>query len=113
MRVLLSTALFRAPPACGAAWTLWERSRHDPWRRLLERAAKRLQAAGLSVGADCPPRRMAQLLQQQLGAADPRLPALRDWLLRLETLRYAPTDIAATVKLLSLQRELPQLPWPA
>ena len=98
---------------CGAAWTLWERSRHDPWRRLLERAAKRLQAAGLSVGPDCPPRRMAQLLQQQLGAADPRLPALRDWLLRLETLRYAPTDIAATVKLLTLQRELPQLPWPA
>ena len=97
---------------CGAAWTLWERSRHDPWLRLLQRAGKRIRAAGVAMEPNCPPRQMAHLLQQQLGPSDPRVLAIRDWLLRLETLRYAPSDMAAGIRLLALRRELRQLPWP-
>ena len=97
---------------CGAAWTLWEHARHDPWLRLLQRAGERLRAAGVAIAPNSPPRQMAQLLQQTLGRSDPRVAAIRDWLLRLETLRYAPSDMAATVKLLALRRELRQLPWP-
>ena len=108
--VLIGLVVFSS--LCGAAWTLWERSRHDPWLRLLGRAVQRLQAAGMTIGPDCPPRRMAELLQQRLGVADPRMAPIRDWLLRLEQLRYAPADTAAGVKLLSLRRELSQLPWP-
>ncbi|MFS2055461.1 transglutaminase-like domain-containing protein, partial [Variovorax sp. CT11-76] len=33
----------------GALWTLWERSQHDPWLRLLGRARARLAKAGLAV----------------------------------------------------------------
>ena len=108
----LSIGLVVFASLCGAAWTLWERSRHDPWLHLLGRAAQRLRAAGMRIGPDCPPRRMAQLLQQRLGAADPRLAPLRDWLLRLERLRYAPAGSAASVQLPGLRRELSQLPWP-
>ena len=33
----------------GALWALWERSRQDPWQRLLLRARERLARAGLPV----------------------------------------------------------------
>ena len=108
----LLIALVVAASLLGAAWTRWEGSRHDPWLRLLWRAEKRLRAAGLPVTRNSPPRQMAELLQQGLGAADPRVAVLRDWLLRLETLRYAPADLAAGIKLLGLRREMRRLPWP-
>jgi protein-glutamine gamma-glutamyltransferase len=47
---------------CGAAWTLWEKTRHDPWLRLLDRAARRLQKAGIALAPNSPPRRMAEQL---------------------------------------------------
>ena len=97
----------------GAAWTLWERNRHDPWLRLLEHAAKRLRALGVPVAPNSPPRQMAQLLQQQLGASDPRALPIAGWLLRLETQRYAPGGSAAAQSLHALRRELQQLPWSA
>ena len=105
---------------CGAAWTLWEKSRHDPWLRLLDRAAKRLQKAGVALAPNSPPRRMAEQLLaqqtqlQQLGAGASA--AIRDWLLRLEALRYAPARVPAhsadASSLLALRREFGQLPWP-
>jgi hypothetical protein len=108
--VLIGLVVFAS--LCGAAWTLWERSRQDPWLRLLGRAAKRLRAAGMGIGPDCPPRRMSQLLQQRIGLADARLAPIRDWLLGMEQLRYAPGDTAASLQLMRLRRELPDLPWP-
>jgi transglutaminase-like putative cysteine protease len=93
---------------CGAAWTLWERSRHDPWLRLLERARLKLQRAGLEVAPSSPPRQIALLAQQRFGA---RADALRDWLLRLEAQRYAPAA-GARGSLATLQREFQQLAWP-
>ena len=94
---------------CGAAWTLWERSRHDPWLRLLGRARKALHKAGVEVPPTTPPRRMAEVIVQQFGPAGGG--ALRDWLLRLEALRYAPAG-RATQDLVTLQREFNQLSWP-
>jgi protein-glutamine gamma-glutamyltransferase len=96
----------------GALWTLWERSRRDPWLRLLHRASKRARAAGVAVAPNSPPRRVAQLLQDQFGAADPRARAIGDWLLRLEQLRYARAGVAASIRLVTLRRELKSLPWP-
>ncbi|MDD5031230.1 MAG: DUF3488 and transglutaminase-like domain-containing protein, partial [Rhodoferax sp.] len=68
----------------GAAWSAWEHQRQDPWLRLLARARQRLQQAGYRLPANSTPRQLAQLLD-----ASPPQPACRDWLLRLEALRYA------------------------
>ncbi|MEO8856122.1 MAG: DUF3488 and transglutaminase-like domain-containing protein [Burkholderiaceae bacterium] len=96
-----------------ALWTLWDRSRQDPWLRLLQRAGVRLRVAGIAVPPNSPPRSIARLLDRQWGRADPRAHAIGDWLLRLEQLRYAPPDATARMKLLTLQHELNRLPWPA
>ena len=92
----------------GAAWTLWERSRRDPWLRLLARAAAHLRKAGIAVTPNATPR---QLAAQLAGHANPsNLPKaeLQHWLLRLEAQRYARAqdrpDAIAT-----LQRELKTL----
>ena len=73
----------------GAAWTRWERSRQDPWLRLLARAALRLQKAGVTLAPNSTPRAVATQLAAQRDANDPRVAALLDWLLRLEEQRYA------------------------
>lgn len=39
----------------GMAWSLWERSQHDPWLRLLARARQRLARAGLVLPPTLPP----------------------------------------------------------
>ena len=95
----------------GAAWTLWERHHQDPWLRLLESAAIRLQKAGVTLAPHSPPRRMAEQLTRQWGLQHPATPVIRDWLLRLEAQRYAPPDTPRS-RLVTLQRELQQLPWP-
>jgi hypothetical protein len=96
---------------CGVAWTLWEHSRHDPWLRLLARAATRLQKAGVKLSPHSPPRRMAEQLLAQRGEGNPSTLAMRDWLLRLEAQRYAPPG-AQRSGLVTLDRELKQLTWP-
>jgi transglutaminase-like putative cysteine protease len=90
--------------ALGALWTLWEQHQQDPWLRLLQRAQARMQKAGLTVPSDLAqpsPRQLASTLQQH--------PDLRDWLLRLEALRYAPSS---GLSLATLEREFKQLTWP-
>jgi transglutaminase-like putative cysteine protease len=94
----------------GAGWTLWEKRRQDPWLRLLRRAAQRLRKTGLEVSDTTPPRQMAALLRQRLGADDATLTALCSWLLQMEAWRYAPTSLPA--QLGTLQREFRRLPWP-
>jgi transglutaminase-like putative cysteine protease len=97
----------------GAAWTLWERRRHDPWLRLLDAAGTRLRRAGVSLPASATPREMAATLAQKRSSQDPRIREICDWLLRLEFLRYAPRQTrAATSDLNSLRRELKRLTWP-
>ncbi len=97
----------------GAAWTLWERSRHDPWLRLLEKAAVQLQKSGLTVPPNSGPRQLARLLLDRYGSTDAQIRALHDWLLRLERFRYAPNSADRDApRLVTLQRELKQISWP-
>ena len=92
----------------GAAWTRWERSRQDPWLRLLARAALRLQKAGVTLAPNSTPRAVATQLAAQRDANDPRVAALLDWLLRLEAQRYAaPPQRGGS--LATLQAEFKQL----
>jgi transglutaminase-like putative cysteine protease len=109
--IYLLAAIVVASSLCGALWTLWERSRQDPWLRLLHKAALRLQKAGLEITPNSPPRAMAEQLLKQRDPANASVLALRDWLLRLEVQRYAPPDTQHT-RLATLQRELKQLVWP-
>ena len=97
----------------GAAWTLWERSRHDPWLQLLEKAAVQLQKSGLAVPPNSGPRQLARLLLDRYGSTDAQIRALHDWLLRLERFRYAPNSADRDApRLVTLQRELKQISWP-
>jgi transglutaminase-like putative cysteine protease len=98
----------------GAAWTRWERSRHDPWFTLLETVRQRLRRAGWAVGAASTPRELAGLLALRAQAEENGYQSLQDWLLRYERLRYAPRaepKIDKTV-LRDLRRELNTLSWP-
>jgi protein-glutamine gamma-glutamyltransferase len=90
----------------GAAWTLWERTQHDPWLRLLTRVRRRLLRAGLDVPETAPPRQIAAQVQQRFG---PTAGALHDWLIQLEAQRYAKDPVAS---LGTLRREFHQLAWP-
>ena len=90
----------------GMGWSLWERSQHDPWLRLLARTRQRLARAGLPLPDTLPPRAMAAQVQARFG---PRAQAVADWLLRLEQLRYAREPAQ---ELRQLRGEFRQLPWP-
>ncbi len=107
--VYLLCALVVSLSLLGAAWTLWERSRTDPWLRLLARAARQLQRAGVPLVANPTPRQMADAARP-LGA---RGQAWHDWLLKMEQLRYAqnPANTHAINKrqLATLRRELQRL----
>ena len=112
--IYVLAALLASASLAGVGWTVWQRQRHDPWLRLLSEAEFKLTAMGIKLPAQCPPRQMARQLEQQLGLAHPGLPAIRDWLLQLETFRYAPSTGPASAKtrLATLQRDFKQLPWP-
>ncbi|MCR6475096.1 DUF3488 and transglutaminase-like domain-containing protein [Variovorax sp. ZS18.2.2] len=95
-----------AASLAGAGWTLWERSRHDPWLRLLGQARARLAKAGLAVPETAPPRQMAAQADARFG---PAARPVRDWLLKLEAQRYAQ---AAPETLAALRAEFRRLAWP-
>ncbi|WP_027996895.1 transglutaminaseTgpA domain-containing protein [Simplicispira psychrophila] len=104
----LLASLVGAVALAGAVWALWERRQHDPWLRLLQRTRQRLARAGLSLPDSTPPRTMARLARAHFGtSADP----LAQWLLQLESLRYAPVS-HAHMPLHALRRQARQLPWP-
>ncbi len=108
-------ALIVAASLLGAAWTLWDRSRQDPWLRLLDEAAHKLTAAGLLVTPNSPPRTLAQHVRRHWGLEDAQAQAVSAWLLQLEAVRYAPRAGAGTggATISSLRREFRQLPWPS
>jgi hypothetical protein len=95
----------------GLAWAAWDSRRQDPWLRLLRRASSRLQGLGVQFDPQTPPRQLARLTLQQLGAQPAFAQAMHDWLLRLEAQRYAP-PAAQPLKLQTLARELQRLPRP-
>ncbi len=107
----------------GAAWTLWDRTQHDPWLRLLARARKRLTKAGIESTPATSPRQLAGKIQLKY-PAEPgnRVTEIHDWLMQLELQRYArdttdATDAnyrqAQTRHLSKLKRQFSSLAWPA
>nr|WP_088956421.1 DUF3488 and transglutaminase-like domain-containing protein [Variovorax sp. HW608] len=104
--ILVLLVLLVVTSLAGAGWTLWERSQHDPWLRLLAQARARLKLAGIDVAEATPPRQMAARLAERFGAD---AQAAQDWLLRLEAQRYAKSPAAA---LPALRAEFRRLTWP-
>ena len=102
------SGLLVAAALVGAAWTLWERHQQDPWLRLLQRATRRLQAAGLAVPPNTPPRELGTRLARHF-PSDPDTQAIANWLLQLEAWRYSPKTQSS---LGTLQRGFQQLRWP-
>lgn len=103
---LVLLALLVVASLAGAGWTLWERSQHDPWLRLLARARARLARAGVEVPEGASPRQMAARLADRFGSgAEP----VQQWLLRLEAQRYAKAPADA---LPALRSEFRRLAWP-
>jgi transglutaminase-like putative cysteine protease len=96
----------------GASWTLLERSRQDPWLRLLHRAQQKILKSGVTLPAQAPPREMAQRLMAG-PVQEPQKLALSQWLLKLEAWRYAPAETRAGLTLAQLQRELKKIRWPS
>ena len=101
----------------GAAMSLWQRHRVDPWVALLATVRHSLARRGLRVPTQATPREMAMAARQRWGES---AAALQDWLLRLETLRYAasarsaashtpPTGLTRARGLATLRREWKQL----
>ena len=101
--------LLSAVSLAGAGWALWERRQHDPWLRLLQQARRQAQRLGLEAGPDSTPRQLAQQLHSQF-AHHPHTPAVAQWLLQLEALRYAPPNPAQD--LATLRRTHSTLRWP-
>ena len=112
MGVLVLTSL------AGGAWTLWERSQHDPWLRLLHKARRRLAQAGIASTPASSPRQLARQVLATYGA---RGQALHDWLLALEAQRYAGAPAASQSarhtsqrrQLTALRQQWRRLAWPA
>ena len=94
----------------GAACTLWERTQHDPWLRLLAKARKRLGKAGIQSTAASTPRELATSLAAQFGNAHP---ATRDWLMQLEMQRYASPASGTPQDPKQLRQQFNRLTWPA
>jgi len=94
--------------AGGATWAWWDRTRHDPWLRLLDRARRRLGRAGLASHAASSPRQLAQQVLARQGSDGQEL---HDWLMQLEAQRYACTT-GAGITLARLKRQYAGLRWP-
>ena len=101
----------------GAGWTLWDRTQHDPWLRLLARARKRLAKAGITSTAATSPRQLALQVQMKYGSGT-RAQALHDWLVALELQRYAHAANAPAAsrghngQISHLKQQFSQLAWP-
>ena len=104
-----------------AAWALWERTQHDPWLRLLEKARQQLAKAGIESTAATSPRQLADAIRTKYKTPSSACSTLQHWLMQLEVQRYAlasaegdkaPTH-APNRGLRQLQQQFKSLEWPA
>jgi transglutaminase-like putative cysteine protease len=94
----------------GGAWAWWDRTQHDPWLRLLDRARRRLGRAGLASHAASSPRQLAQQVLAQRGSEGQHI---HDWLMQLEAQRYAhASGTGAGITLAALKKQYAALRWP-
>ncbi|TXH91026.1 MAG: DUF3488 domain-containing protein [Rhodoferax sp.] len=108
--VYVLAGLVAAAGILGAIWSAWERSRQDPWLRLLHRVQKRLAALGMPVGSAQAPRAMLEWVRQQPWGGQAHGIALAQWLLRLEAWRYSAQPNRESLG--TLRSELLLLHWP-
>ena len=105
-------AIVVAVSLAGAAWSLWERTQHDPWLRLLNKARKQLATSGIvtpeNMAVATTPRQLATLLQAQHGS---QYEALQSWLMQLEAQRYARVSLPSQLQ--QLRQQYRALVWPA
>jgi transglutaminase-like putative cysteine protease len=101
----------------GATWTLWERIQHDPWLRLLGRAKTRLEKSGIASSSSTSPRQLAEKLDARFPGSDRGdIASIRNWLMALESQRYAAGRTNRQqdeTSLEKLKREFRALSWPA
>ncbi|MFO1330614.1 MAG: DUF3488 and transglutaminase-like domain-containing protein [Rubrivivax sp.] len=83
-------ALLSSASLAAAGWALWDRYRQDPWQRLQQRVADRLQSLGVTVARHEAPRTRAERVRATLGARGEELAALLDALDRSRYARAAP-----------------------
>lgn len=102
--IIVAVSLF------GAAWSLWERTQHDPWLRLLGKARKQLAKGGITSTAASTPRELALQLPAKFGASTA---PIHDWLMQLEAQRYRLANAAGQPGLAQLRQQFKQLRWPA
>jgi transglutaminase-like putative cysteine protease len=113
--IYLLCAIVITTSLLGAAWSAWSRHRQDPWLRLLDLAAWRLKRSGLRLAPHSTPRQIARQLQQLSHQEESQ--RWQNWLIKLETLRYAPPadlEHCASYKehIATLHSELKHLRWP-
>ena len=97
----------------GAAWSLWERTQHDPWLRLLAKARKQLAKAGIQSTSASTPRQLAALVSALVSArGGQQHDDLLTWLMQLEAQRYAPQP-ATQKQNQQLAQQFKRLAWPA
>jgi transglutaminase-like putative cysteine protease len=87
--IYLLCAMVVGASMAGAVWAAWQQQRQDPWLRLLARARQRLSTNGAHLPAHSTPRQLIAVLNQLVAMPASERQAFGDWLLRLETLRYA------------------------
>ena len=100
----------------GAAWAQWEKHQQDPWLRLLNNARQQLARTGLHLPANLPPRSLAGHLQNAPGLSPAAVAQWTDWLLQLESWRYAMAQLPGDPRqasLAKLRQQFARLPKPA
>jgi hypothetical protein len=84
---LIVVVLAVAAAVAGVAWALWDRYRQDPWQRLQTRVRGALARLGVQARAHDPPRRLATMVRERLGARSDLLAYELD---ALDRARYGP-----------------------
>jgi protein-glutamine gamma-glutamyltransferase len=82
----LLIGLISAAGLAGATWAWWDRRRRDPWQRLHERVAKRLDALDVDAPAHESPRRWAAHVRKRVGAGGEAVAAQLE---ALDAMRYS------------------------
>jgi transglutaminase-like putative cysteine protease len=64
---LVLVGLLTAMALAGAGWAFWDRHRQDPWHKLHAHVRAALAPLGIDAMPHHPPRRLAQMVRDQLG----------------------------------------------
>ncbi len=100
----------------GLAWLWWRQEPQDPWLGLLERARRQMRTHGIPIPVHATPRQMAAALEPLAKPHPDETRRLQQWLLDMETWRYAPHTtaeaVAARATLRTLRQRLQQITWP-